>query len=191
MSKELKKKSAASAPSQESSPGAPLIQRQPRIYKSTQDVDHDLFKLTVSEMIKNGGYNPDVPMLEKHEHTHWFHTVDSSGRAQTASTPTGGHHHNVKVIVGKDGVPTLEVSGPKRWVKRKVRGTRNKFKRVEEDAFIGTGEDAIHDTHSHNVQYCGSEKITLRSPNIEASLAMSALQQKREPSIEGVEAGNG
>lgn len=170
-------------------PQAPMIKRQPRVYKSSQEVDHDLFKLTVAKMIKNGGFNPDVPMIEHHEHTHWFHTVDSSGRPQVASTPTGGHHHAVKVIVGKDGVPTLEVSEPRRWVKRKVRGTRNKFKRVEEPVFIGTGEDAEKDTHTHDVQYCGSEKITLRQPNVEAAKFESALKAQREPTIEGVSAG--
>jgi hypothetical protein len=157
------------------------LKRQPRIYKSTQVVDHDLFKLEVAKMKKNVSFT-EIPEVMSFEHCHIFHTVDSNGKKQHTSTAVGGHHHPVQVVAGVDGVPTLKVGEPRRWVKRKIRGV---MQRVEEPIYLN-GEKDEQDTHTHEVSYLGSERITLREPNIEAARFEAELKAKREPIIEGV-----
>ncbi len=174
------------APSDDVAEAAPT-NSQSRVYKSTQTVDHDLFKLKVAKMIKNAGYNEEAPLIQAIEHTHFFHTVDSSGKRQTTSTATGGHHHSVVVVQGPNGVPTLEVSGPMRWVKKKSRG---QWKRIEEPVTIGKGDGAEADNHAHEVEYCGSERITLRKPNMEFAKVEATLKARYEPpTVEGVISG--
>ncbi len=190
MAKELKKKQGAHASvaskgneyvddSGLNEPSAMV--RQPRVYKSTQEIDHDLFKLEVAHMSKNVSYT-DVPFIERYEHVHVFHTVDSNGKVQTTSTPVGGHHHEVEVVAGPDGVPTLKVSQPRRWVKRKVKGV---MKRMPEPIWLDA-EHSESDEHTHEVTYLGSEKITLRTPNMEFAKFDANVRAVREPSIEGV-----
>jgi hypothetical protein len=158
-----------------------VIKRQVRIYKSTQEIDHDLFKLEPAMMRKNVSFT-EIPQVERFEHCHIFHTVDSNGKKQVGSTAVGGHHHPVKVVVNADGVPTLEVGEPRRWVKRKVRGV---MVRVEEPIYLNAEQDE-RDSHTHEVTYLGSEKIMLRKPNVEFAKLDGELKAKREPSIDGV-----
>lgn len=166
----------------------PVIKRQERIYKSTQEVDHDLFKLEVATMRKNVSFT-DKPHIEEFEHCHIYHTVDSSGKKQEASSPVGGHHHPITLVVDPSGVPTLKVGPPAKWVKKKIRGV---MRRVSEPIWLegaeGVEGERERDEHTHAVSYLGSERIKLRQPNVEFAKMESALKSMREPSIEGVKA---
>ncbi len=195
MSRDSKPKFSSSpiAPSAQSQPqaGQAPMGRLQRVVKGSQQVMHDLFKLQSSKMLKNGGYSEEFPMIEQHEHTHWYHTVDSSGKSLTGSTATGGHHHKVTVkldasgemLLDANGLPFVTVSPPLKWVKRKSRG---KIKKSEEPVMVGKGDNAEPDEHTHTVEYCGSEPITTRTPNIEAAKFETALKAKHEPSVDGV-----
>lgn len=185
MSKEFKKGSpyrpnSTQDQEAESGEGSPPMQRRERVYKGTREVDHDLFKLEVAKMRKNVSYT-DVPDVREIEHCHLFHTVDSNGKKQVASNQVGGHHHDIEVTADADGVPTLKVSEPRRWVLKKVRG---KNQRVSVPIFLNSEKDEW-DNHTHAVTYLGSEKITLRAPNVEAAKIETMARAKTAP-VEGV-----
>lgn len=152
-----------------------------RIYKGTQEVDHDLFKLNAAKMAKNVSYT-DVPQIEHFEHCHIFHTVDSGGRKQETSSAVGGHHHDIEVVEDANGVPSLKVSEPRKWIKKKIRGV---MQRVSV-AIVLDEEDGTTDSHTHEVTYLGSERITMRQANVEFAKFEVALKSKREFSVEGV-----
>lgn len=146
----------------------------PRVYKGTQEVDHDLFKLKVAVMRKNVSFT-DIPDYVPIEHCHTFHTVDSNGKKQTTSNPVGGHHHEIEVINVKDGVPTLRVSPPMKFVRERVAGRTRKIA-VEVEG----------DSHTHEVEYLGSERIRLRATNAEFAKLDAAIRARQNPVVEGV-----
>jgi hypothetical protein len=151
-----------------------------RVYRGTQTVDHDLFKLNVAVMKKNVSYT-DIPDMQNFEHCHIFHTVDSGGRKQTACNDVGGHHHDIEVVPPqKGGVPTLRISGPRKWVRDRRRGRLS----VPVDSHLSEEDQ---DRHTHTFTYLGSEKIKLREPNVEYAKFEAAIRAKQEPTIEGVE----
>ena len=118
-------------PAEENTPVA--VKPMARVYKGTTEIDHDLYKLGVSKMKRNVGLNGAVEIIEL-EHCHIFHTVDSNGRPQTTCSPVGGHHHEIEVIPQADGVPLIKMSGPRKWIKKRVRG---KLQRVSVPVRLG------------------------------------------------------
>lgn len=166
----------------------PKAMRQARVMKGEAEIYHDLFKLSPSTMLRDVGYTGS-PNLIPLEHCHIFHTVDSNGRKQEACSPVGGHFHFIKIIGEKDGVPQLEISKPKKWVMKRVKGMK-KPKRVAVDVVFGEAFDGEHqdsDDHSHEYEYIRSEKIKLRVPNIEAIKLEGQIQAIQNPSVDGVE----
>lgn len=155
-----------------------------RIYKGQQKVDHDLFKLKVASMRKNVSFN-DKPEIVSFEHCHIFHTVDSYGQKQFTTNAVGGHFHEVTVIENPNGgVPKLEISEPKKWVVKKVRGRKKKI--AVPVVLVDDEEGKEVDTHTHEFEYLGSSQIHLRKPNLEFAKFDSALRAKQQPAVEGV-----
>lgn len=150
-------------------------QAQSRVYKGERELDHDLFKLLPTALTKNVGFQEDDPIWTTIEHSHIFHTIDSSGRAQDTTNAVGGHHHQVQVVKSPQGVPTLIVSGPLKWVVHR-KGTRR----------IRTAVPMENDTHTHEVQYLGSEKIKARAINPEFAKLDAMVQAKKPSAVEGV-----
>ena len=147
-----------------------------RVYKSSQEIDHDLFKLTLAKMKKNVSYNEEAPDYEDVEHVHFFHTVDSNGKAQTMSNAVGGHFHEVEVVHNtKGGLPTLKISAPLKWVRERVRGKN-----------VRVARPLPEDNHRHGMLYLGSQKIKPRQASMEFAKFESALRQKQEAPVEGV-----
>jgi len=154
----------------------------PRIYKGTQEVDHDLFKLEVAKMRRNVSYT-DEPEIVSIEHVHIFHTVDSNGRAQDACGPVGGHFHEIIVKRDTKGVPTLVVGQPRKYVREKKRG---RLVRVAVPIPIDADGEEF-DTHTHTFTYLGSERIKLRVANVEAAQFESAERIRvNPPNVPGV-----
>jgi uncharacterized protein YodC (DUF2158 family) len=139
-----------------------------RVYKGTQVVDHDLFKLLPALMKKDVSFNPEKPIYEYFEHAHIFHTVDSNGKALDKCNDVGGHFHTVEVVNGKNGVPTLKVSVAMKVVRLKKGGPR-------------VAVEVRDDNHTHAVKYLGSEKIELRKTNVDAAQYMSEIRSRVEP----------
>lgn len=159
--------------------------RRERVYKGTQEVDHDLFKLEAAKMSKNVSYT-DIPNVQQFVHNHIFHTVDSSGKKQTTCTPVGGHFHEVEVTLGEGGVPELTVGPPKKWVIKKKRGVKTK---VAVPVGWGSEDDREYDEHTHDATYIGSERIQLRAANVEFAKYDAEVRGKQSPAIDGVRVG--
>lgn len=166
---------------------APAFERRTRVYRNQQELDHDLFKLKPSKFRRNMGYSDESILLVDIEHSHHFHTIDSSGKKQDACTPIGGHFHYVKVVGADDGKePVLEISKPMKWILKAVPG-KKKLQRVAVPLTCPNHEGAIvDDEHTHDYEYLGSEKIKLRKPNLEAAKFQTAQAQLHQPKIDGV-----
>lgn len=151
---------------------APINQPIERIYKGSGQIDHDAYKLEVATFDRNISWN-DVPEYVGVEHAHFFHTIDSDGRTQTYSTPTGGHFHKMRVVPNPNGGPPTVTcdSGPLMMVKKKVKG---KWTRVAEPT---AGEDV----HTHSVKYLKSDKIELRKVHANAVAIVTNDAQKGAP----------
>lgn len=154
-------------------------QTQKRFYQGDREMDHDLFRLNVANMVKNVGVDaPDQePTIVEMAHTHFFHTVDSDGRPQTHSVYIGGHCHKMTVLPASEPgeVPTVICGPAVREVRKKHRGK-----------FIKVWENLPDDTHSHEVQYIRSDKIRLRTANAEAANVIAVEAQKTAP-IPGIQ----
>ena len=121
-----------------------------RVYSANMKLDSDLFKLEITMMKKNIGYNNDKHILADVEHCHFYRTVDSNGRSQKNSSYVGGHSHDIEVFeVFKDGENHLKA----------------KCSPAKGSKFV--------DTHVHNVHYVRSDKIYRRKLNEEAQLAIT------------------
>lgn len=162
------------APAPQAAPAQ--VQVTKRVYKGTQELDHDLFKLSPAKMRKNVSYIADDPIFELFDHSHIYHTIDSNGRKLDTSAPVGGHFHFVKVTANGSDVPSVEVSQAMQWSMKKI--GKNKFEKV--------AVPVDHDSHTHNVEYLGSEKIQMRKPNVEAAKAQAALEAKFNQKMDGV-----
>lgn len=115
-----------------------------RVYSSQQMLDHDLYYLKVASLKHNVSYNDDTPIWESKEHSHYYHSVDSRGRKQEFCNKIGGHFH--QVTVNADG--TAHCSPALREVKIRRNGrTTTQYVPVPGD------------THTHQLEYRGSEKF--------------------------------
>lgn len=162
---------------------APEFKRQKRVYKNEQKLIHDLFKLLPANVLQDHGFE-NSPMIVRMEHSHLFHTIDSSGRPQKTCVPIGGHFHFVEVVPQANGAPGLRISTPKKWVQKKIRGSKN-TERVAVDVMM---QDGSIDNHVHDFEYIGSEEITMRKVNMEAVKYESEVAAKMNPSIPGASA---
>lgn len=152
---------------------APVVERR---YHGSQVLEHDCYKLAPAPLLRNVSFS-DIPDIQKFEHSHIFHTIDSDGRKQENCSAIGGHFHRMKVTHVPGGAPVVEcVTGPMREVRRRVKG---QFVKVVEPV---PGED----DHRHDVVYLHSEKISLRSVNVEAVRVQQVDAQKTAP-IPGVQ----
>lgn len=142
----------------------PSKEKQPeRRYQGEQEVDHDLFKLSISPILKNHGYDTKNPIYRTVDHMHHFHSYDSGGKMQTHCTPVAGHTHKCEMVKGEDGELKLEV-GPavqkkgKKWV----------LYALEENS-ADLNIPGVDGVHSHDATYIVSEKIIVRKKNLDAT----------------------
>lgn len=56
---------------------------------------HHLFRAQLADFLKNRSFKPGNPDITKVPHQHFFHTINSSGRAQRYTAAVGGHFHEV------------------------------------------------------------------------------------------------
>jgi hypothetical protein len=141
-----------------------------RVFKGSIVMVHDLFKLLLSTMVKDVGFNPEKPVRQEIEHVHFFHTIDSNGRKQLYSNAVGGHFHAC-TVVETDGVPEIKIGPPLKAVRKKVRGGW-----VTAHEAIRCGDEV--DNHTHAVEYIRSEEIKMRDHNTHANQFISAEATK-------------
>lgn len=156
------------------------------IQRGAGEVWHHLFKLLPAKVSKDHGWDPEQPKIILHEHTHAFHTVDSSGKQMTQTSAVAGHFHEVKVIQSADPTerPTIEISHAKRLVRRTVR--KGVYRNFVEDYNETNDEGAAIRPHTHEYEYHGSDLIKVRTINPEFSKLQAELAQKAPKPIAGV-----
>lgn len=170
-------------------------QRGGRVMKGTQRLFHDLYKLCVAPMKRNVAIDDQQPSYVDVEHCHFFHTVDSSGRAQKNSSPIGNHFHTLEMVrpaeevIQADGTkvlspPVFRCSPPKKFVKLTERSSTGAFtsKRTMVDAFKD-------DQHTHEVVYVGSHEVEPRKMNTEFAKFAGQNTMLAPPSLGGQFAG--
>jgi len=126
-------------------------QKIKRVYNKDLEFDSDLFKLEVTNMLKNIGAEDKKPLLTNVEHCHFYRTYDSNGKKQTKCSSIGGHHHEITVSVDSKGNLVAECSPA-----------------------VGT---KFNDNHTHKVTYLKSDRLQKRKPNIEAIKVADVLNQ--------------
>ncbi len=127
---------------------------QKRVFKRTQKIVHDLYKLQVATMAKDVGFSKADPKYIQFEHTHIYHNVDSNGKPQETCAPVGGHFHFMTLESNGDGVPTVICGPPVEFVWQKKRGSKRPIR-------VAVPYDS-NDTHVHGVEYIDSEELQPR-----------------------------
>lgn len=151
-----------------------------RTFAEDRIIHSDLYKFEVEKMKRNVSWTEEPEYVDV-EHCHFFHTFDSDGKAQTQTSPVGGHFHLVEVIPSEDptGVPTVICkSGPMHYETKKVQG---KYKKM----IVPQDRHGV-DTHTHEVAYMHGKSSTvgLRKMNAEAIKIIGAATK---PKTDGVD----
>lgn len=153
-----------------------------RQMKGEKKVFHDLFKLQSALVKKNHGYidgdDPDLGtcVMVEHEHTHVWHSVDSSGKPQEYATWTAGHTHKIDVVKDEEGNITEIKVGPPitkaRYKKgKKIVSELKSVNHIYEPLCVQESERRKYlDFHEHQVAYIHSEEIQVRQKSTEAAL---------------------
>lgn len=185
----MAKTQAASVQSKASAEEAPpAIKRE---YAGDRELDHDLFKLEPATLVKDVSYT-DVPVFERFEHTHLFHTIDSDGRKLSQCTPAGGHVHELEQLTVDDSGRPVAIFGPPMKLTTKRRG-RKWIRELVPIEFPLEHQDPAQavkgDFHTHVVTYKLSQKIKPRLANAEAAKFVAAQTALRRPVIPNVQEG--
>lgn len=139
---------------------------------------HSLYKLEVTNLMKNVSYSGDAHWVEV-EHSHFFHTIDSSGKAQKECVPVGGHFHEmIEVVPATDDSPAVyKCSGPLKRVRQK--------NRMGQWEVISVPANNVDD-HTHEVTYKHTEIWTPPTINPEFVKYQQMMASKivRDPNIQ-------
>ena len=158
-----------------------------RFERGTLEIEHHLLKLKVSPMRKNMSWIYRSPTIVEIEHTHFFHSInDTTMKPNRFSSPTGGHFHEVILEVDADGNMTAKCGPAVQFVNRKVAGGRmvKRIERVKWERYNENPSESIldseeldaelpanneaeviteFDSHTHELEYLGSEKFNSQS----------------------------
>ena len=149
-----------------------------RTWRGTGTWVHDLFKLKVTSFKKNMSYRKYEPNLQDVEHVHFFHTTDRQGKPLRTCAPIGGHYHEMEVYE-ENGELKAKCGPPKRIVEKKLRNGRTEKKVEPVYFFDGDDDRKVYDTHSHEVEYLGSEMISedkIKQTEFKDKAKLEALQ---------------
>lgn len=147
--------------------------QQARVFKSQQNIMHDLYKLEVASAIKNVAWQPNVFSPERVEHCHFFHSVDKNGAPQKQCAQINGHFHELTLVTpGTESTPPIYKCGPAlRWALVNINGQMVK-KAVPADH---------NDTHTHEMRYIASEEFKPAKLNSEAMKLIAQVEKAPEP----------
>ncbi len=143
-----------------------------RVYSTATTIDHDLYRLKVSDMKKNISWSSE-PEYTKIKHEHFYHTVDSNGTKLKESSKVGSHFHVMELVSQGPGKPPIVKCGPAMKevkVKRDGRWVRGY------EPYLGE-----EDQHTHVVEYIRSDKIQPRTLNAQAAVVVGREAQKLTP----------
>ncbi len=157
---------------------------QPKImWRGSKEWRHDLFKLKLSMFKQNHSWKKYEPNIKEVEHVHFFHSTDKAGRPQDRSSVVGDHYHVVKTKVLPDGTITAECGPPLRTVSYRQKNGKlvSKVESIQFYEGDDSAENTVTDTHTHQVEYMGSEMLS------EAGAKHQAAKDKAQ--LEKLEAG--
>ncbi len=153
-------KAPAPRPAKATAPG-----KVDRSFSRTKEIVHDLFKLDISNTIKNLSFRPGEYQPQSVPHIHFFHSVDNSGRKQEYCNSVGGHFHKVDIEYDEnDNIVSVKSGPPLRWVEKKLRNGKilKKAERIFLTTDADTGDD-VYDTHTHKTFYLRSDNLIVNS----------------------------
>jgi hypothetical protein len=152
--------------------------------KGNRKAWHHLFKSDIKPLMKNISFKKGAPRIERIDHGHIFHSVNSQMKPQEFSSTVGGHFHKIEWVTGPDGKPMVKsVSGPLHYIYRKSpHGQKRKMVPVEFLDQTGEEEKMIKDAHTHVFGYIHSEELqekalrNVQAPTLEAGMADAGLE---------------
>jgi len=149
------------------------------IWKNQMEKRHDVFKSDVRDFLKNTSFKAGQISIEKVQHSHIFHTIDSRGKELQLTDTVGGHFHEVKVEVDENGY-LKAVCGPA-MVRENIK-TRSGLAKIKISPLRFHDEyndKDIVDDHSHEFTYLRSEMINVGNRSTPAN-ATAFLQQMKQ-----------
>lgn len=141
---------------------------------------HSLYKLATANFKKNTSFT-STPSWVDVEHSHFFHSIDSSGQPQLQCVPIGGHFHEMILVTpATESKPAVyKCSTPLKKVRQK---------NANGEWEIASVPAANVDHHTHEVQYLHSEIWTPPTMNpefVKLQAQMAAKIVKNDSFIEG------
>lgn len=128
--------------------------------RSQQTIFHHVFKAMQQFFLKDLSFGQENLRIDKIEHVHHYHNVNSMGHAQKYTTMVGGHFHEVTWNVDpKTGEPVAKC-GPamKKITKNTPRGTKTSVEPLK--FFNKDHQQWFHDDHIHEMMYLGSDELS-------------------------------
>lgn len=124
-----------------------------RYLKADKEIISDTWKLKVTKFMRRMDRSPaDRPIWEERDHSHIFRTYDSNGKELNTSNSVGGHYHEI-ITYEKDGELYAECGPP----------IYNKYSRD-----LNKNHYKANDTHTHELEFQGSDLIKMRKHNPKA-----------------------
>lgn len=164
-------------------PGRPkkdvaVPQAQALVMKGSRTALHHLFKSDIQKMLKNVSYKKDMPIIERLDHGHLFHSINSQMKIQDYTSAIGGHFHKIRWGLDAQGKPQILEVGPPLHYKY-VRRPSGQKKILAPVAWRdGETEKEIVDTHTHRFEYVHSEEISESSTRAVQQDSFQALAQR-------------
>lgn len=150
---------------------------KPTFPGTVEFVSH-LFKLTDAKLKKKVIMGQGSDSIQDATHNHFFHTHDSSGKAQDVSIAVGGHFHVMEVSYDPEtGEPTATCSGPKTYVFEDGRKVMVDLPSIGKD----DRRRPVYDTHTHEVVYQTSARLRPRKLNTESVGILNNEANKTAP----------
>lgn len=128
--------------------------------RSQQVIYHHAFKALVGKFLKDLSFGGTDLRIDKIEHVHHYHSVNSMGHPQQFTTMVGGHFHKVEWSTDpKTGDPVAKC-GPA--LKKVIKNTRTGTKTsIEPMKFYNKQHDEhFLDDHTHEMAYLGTDELS-------------------------------
>lgn len=127
---------------------------------------HHLMKAELAKFKKNRSWKKDQPEIIDVEHVHFFHTINSTGKAQKFTAAVGGHFHEVEwSIDSRTGEPVAKCGPPLKRVAVPgpdglVEYENRPIEWYDKVGKMGKRGTTIVDNHTHPMSYLGSDEIS-------------------------------
>lgn len=135
------------------------------------------FKAELDTMKKNRSWQYGVVRLDDIEHVHMYHTKNSQGRPLKYTAPVGGHFHEIITEKDEDGNIIAKCGPALHTVYKKLKNGKMKKLIKEVSWFDDEKDDYIKDTHTHEMTYLDSEKLSPEKIKKDRELNQQMVQQ--------------